>query len=138
MKKSVTGVLNWRICIRIFLHNMSEETDTSIEGLRRSQRRELNISRREKRYQASTVQRTGATKELLDITALATSVKKKKGVNRELLEELSQALGLSQQNAAIFLQTDGALQALCSFLTGYYYSYLILYDYSTLSILLFN
>lgn len=92
--------------------------DTSIEGLRRSQRRELNISRREKRYQASTVQRTGATKELLDITALATSVKKKKGVNRELLEELSQALGLSQQNAAIFLQTDGALQALCSFLTG--------------------
>merc|ERR1711928_7082 len=112
LKKSVTGVLNWRICIRIFLHNMSEEMDTSIEGLRRSQRRELNISRREKRYQASTVQRTGATKELLDITALATSVKKKKGVNRELLEELSQALGLSQQNAAIFLQTDGALQAL--------------------------
>lgn len=97
---------------------MSNETETSIECLRRLQRRQFDISRKEKRYQASTVNRTGAVPESSNIVSLAAAVKRKKGVNQDLLEELSQALGQSHQNATTFLQTDGALQALCSFLTG--------------------
>ena len=98
---------------------MSNETETSIECLRRLQRRQFDISRKEKRYQASTVNRTGAVPESSNIVSLAAAVKRKKGVNQDLLEELSQALGQSHQNATTFLQTDGALQALCSFLTGF-------------------
>lgn len=103
---------------------MSEETDTLVDCLRNSQRKQFEISRKEKRYQASTIQRIGVVEKSSNILSLAAAVKKKKGVNKELLEELSQALGKSQQNVAAFLRTDGALQALCSFLTGFYFLFL--------------
>ena len=103
---------------------MSEETDTLVDCLRNSQRKQFEISRKEKRYRASTIQRIGVVEKSSNILSLAAAVKKKKGVNKELLEELSQALGKSQQNVAAFLRTDGALQALCSFLTGLYFLFL--------------
>ena len=99
--------------------------EQAVEGLRDLKRKEMDQSRRQSRYRISTVQRSGLdsyakSKKYAadDLTTMAVSLKKKKAITRQFLAELSQAIAENEANASAFIAVDGALQALCSFLTG--------------------
>lgn len=104
---------------------MSKEvTEDPVENIRCVNRKQFDQLRKENRYKASTIQRGGLDQHqvrvysVTDVQSMATTLKKKKGVNKRFFTELSQALALNAENSAAFTNVDGALHALCSFLTG--------------------
>ena len=103
---------------------MTSKSEEFLESIRDSNRKQFQESRKEKRFRVSTVQRSGLehlqprSYTPSQIQKLAQDLKKKKGIARAFLAELSQALSQSEQNSIVFGGVDGAVQALCSFLTG--------------------
>ena len=107
---------------------MSEEkSENPIDSMRVLNRAQFGLLRKENRYKATTIQRGCELDNLKsrnyspsDVNTMAITLKKKKAINQTLLTQLSQALAISKENATAFSKNDGALQALCSFLTGIY------------------
>ncbi|XP_032794731.1 importin subunit alpha-2 [Daphnia magna] len=103
---------------------MSCESAGTVKSIRDDNRLEFGRIRRDKRFQVTTIQRSGLeqlqprTYSPSSLHSMATTLRKKKDVNREFLAELSQALMEKEQNAIIFCSIDGSVQGLCTFLTG--------------------
>lgn len=105
---------------------MSAETETTstIQSIRDGNRQEFNRMRKEMRYKVTTIHRSGLDQlhprvySPSELHSMATTLRKKKNVNKEFLADLSQALAESEQNSVIFCGIDGSLQSLCTFLTG--------------------
>lgn len=121
MTKRATGASNWTSCTSTFTR-MSEATP--VVSIRASNRKELDLARKERRFRATTFQRVGIEQHISKnytpeaLHEMAVKLRKKKNVDKEFLTQLSQALAENRQNATVFMGVDGVLQALCSFLTG--------------------
>ncbi len=100
------------------------EPASTVINIREENRVEFDKLRKEMRFKVTTVHRSGLeslqprTYSPLDLNIMAATLRKRKGVNREFLAELSQALAESEQNTSIFCGIDGSIQSLCTFLTG--------------------
>lgn len=105
---------------------MSCESESTVKDIREENRLEFGRLRKEKRYKVTTIQRNGLeqlqprTYSPPHLHSMATTLRKKKEVNREFLAELSQVLAEKEQNAILFCGIDGSIQGLCTFLTGIY------------------
>ena len=103
------------------------DDEDSVGSIRDANRKKCELSRKEYRYKVLAVQRSvGEIHPIvyssIDILSFANTLKKRKGVNQKVLTELSQALASCRENSTIFSGVDGALQGLCSFLTGNFLS----------------
>lgn len=101
----------------------AELVDTVIT-IREESRQEFNRLRKEMRYKVTTVHRSGLDSSQprafspVNLNTMAATLRKRKGVDREFLADLSQALAESEQNSTIFFGIDGSAQSLCTYLTG--------------------
>lgn len=107
---------------------MSKEvTEDPVENIRCVNRKQFDQLRKENRHKAYTIQRGSLDQHqariysTTDVQSMAVTLKKKKGVDKIFFTELSQALALNAENSAAFTNVDGALHALCSFLTGLFF-----------------
>ena len=102
---------------------MSSGSESIVTSIREAHRKQYEVIRKDVRHKNLAVHREGLdlqpdTFKPEDVKRMAVSLKKKKGITQEFLAELSQAWAQNEESASTFLNVDGALQSLCSYLTG--------------------